>query len=434
MNPGPVYRYPCTICAKPVKVNQRGIGCDRCDRWTHAACCGVSDSEYEQLDAQGESSLWFCPSCINKELPFANVSLCTESESDYAGDTSASQFALFNPAGPEDSLGRESVFRDRRGHLLVCYLNVRSVLPKSDELHLLLERQDGVVLGLSETWLDESVMDSEVEIPGFKHFRRDRNRRGGGVMVYVPEQFKVVRRKELEDNAVEALWIEARMVNTVVLVCNVYCPPNAVLVSTIDDWRQALDEDKLVGSIMVDLSKAFDIVSHSILLRKLESYGIRGGELGWFANFLNERRQRVCINGVQSGWTGILRGIPQGSILGPLLFTIYVNDLPQSVVHGRIKQYTDNTTLYAVSDNHVDLSNSLSMDLAGVTEWVERNGLKLNEAKTQMILLSRKKRSKELENVVVKLKGQEVARSRKVKYLEVWVDECLTWTDHVEAV
>ena len=71
-----------------------------------------------------------------------------------------------------------------------------------------------------------------------------------------------------------------------------------MLVSTIDDWRQALDEDKLVGSIMVDLSKAFDMVSHSILLRKLESYGVRGGELGWFANYLNERRQRVCINGV----------------------------------------------------------------------------------------------------------------------------------------
>ena len=207
-----------------------------------------------------------------------------------------------------------------------------------------------------------------------------------------------------------------------------------VLVSTIDDWRQALDEDKLVGSIMVDLSKAFDMVSHSILLRKLESYGVRGGELGWFANYLNGRRQRVCINGVQSGWTGILRGVPQGSILGPLLFTIYVNDLPQSVMHGRIKQYADDTTLYAVSDNHVDLSNRLSTDLAGVAEWVEQNGLKLNEAKTQMILLCRKKRSKELENVVVKLKGQDVARSRKVKYLGVWVDEGLTWADHVEAV
>ena len=152
-----------------MKKNQRGIGCDRCDRWTHAACCAVSVSEYEQLDAQGESSLWFFPSCISNELPFADVSHCTGSglcDNEDAGDP---QSALFNTntAEPEDSLGGESVFRDRRGGLLVCHLNVRSVLPKRDELHLLLGKRDGVVFGLSETWLDKSVLDSEVEIPGF---------------------------------------------------------------------------------------------------------------------------------------------------------------------------------------------------------------------------------------------------------------------------
>ena len=74
-----------------------------------------------------------------------------------------------------------------------------------------------------------------------------------------------------------------------------------MLVSTIDDWRQPLDEDKLVGSIMVDLSRAFDMASHTILLRKLASYGVRGGELRWFDSYLNGR-QRVCITGVQSCW------------------------------------------------------------------------------------------------------------------------------------
>ena len=73
--------------------------------------------------------------------------------------------------------------------------------------------------------------------------------------------------------------------------------------------------------------------SHTSLLRKLASYGVRAGELRWFDNYLNRRRQRVCINGAQSCWTDILRGVSQGSILGLLLFTIYLNDLPQSVVH-----------------------------------------------------------------------------------------------------
>ena len=163
---------------------------------------------------------------------------------------------------------------------------------------------------------------------------------------------------------------------------------------------------------MVDLSKAFDtvIISHTIFLRKLATYGVKAGKLNWFVNYLNVMRQKVCIDAIQSSWVDIMRGVSQGSLLEPLLFTIYVNDLPQSVMHGKVKQYADDTSLYCASDNHTaDLSNRLSADLAGVAKWVEENGLKLNEAKTQMLLLSRKKRSKELENAVVKLTGQEVA-------------------------
>ena len=122
-----------------------------------------------------------------------------------------------------------------------------------------------------------------------------------------------------------------------------------------------------------------------------------------------------------------------GSILGTLLFTLYVNDLPQ-VVQGKVKQYADDTAMYYTSDKSEDLSNSLNADLVRVAEWVQENGLKLNETKTQMLLLSRKRRAKELDNVMVRLKGHEVTRNDRVKYLGVWVDEGLTWKDHVEAV
>ena len=89
-----------------------------------------------------------------------------------------------------------------------------------------------------------------------------------------------------------------------------------VLVSMVNEWRKVLDEDKLVGSIMLDLSKAFDSVDHMILLRKLEHYGVRGEELKWFEGYLHGRRQRVLVGDAKSCWNDVRRGVPQGSILG----------------------------------------------------------------------------------------------------------------------
>ena len=93
-----------------------------------------------------------------------------------------------------------------------------------------------------------------------------------------------------------------------------------VLVDVVDGWRKAVDDDKVVGAVFLDFSKAFDMVDHSLLLLKLACYGIGGKELQWFRKYLDGRRQRVCVGGARSEWTTIRRGVPQGSILGPLLF------------------------------------------------------------------------------------------------------------------
>ena len=111
-----------------------------------------------------------------------------------------------------------------------------------------------------------------------------------------------------------------------------------------------------------------------------------------------------------------------------------MNDLPQVVRHSEVKQYADDTTLYHASNNVSDLSKSLNADLEGVANWVQQNGLKLNEAKTQMLVLGKKEGAKELDNVNVELKGQKVTRCDKVKYLGVWIDENLSWRDHIEAL
>ena len=138
-----------------------------------------------------------------------------------------------------------------------------------------------------------------------------------------------------------------------------------VLVATVDDCRQALDEGKVVGSVMLDLSKAFDMISHSIMHCKLACYGALADELEWFDQFMAGRKQTVCMGEAQSTCSDILRRVLQVSILGPLLFTLYVNNLPQMVRHSDIKQYADDTTLYHASDNVSDLSKSLNTNLKG---------------------------------------------------------------------
>ena len=207
-----------------------------------------------------------------------------------------------------------------------------------------------------------------------------------------------------------------------------------VLVGMVDEWRRDLDGDKFVGSIMIDLSKAFDTVDHCIPLKKLSRYGVKGKELSWFENYLQERKQRVRVGDVYSGWSGVRKGVPQGSILGPLLFILYVNDLPQAVKRCSVKQYADDTTLSLASREVSDLEEGLTSDVEGVSRWVKKNKLRLNMKKTQMLLLGRKRRVQELERMEVKLDGQTLTRDSKVKCLGVWVADELTWRDHVASV
>ena len=107
---------------------------------------------------------------------------------------------------------------------------------------------------------------------------------------------------------------------------------------------------------MLDLSNAFDTVSHPILCRKLERYGVKDGDLKWFNDYLTGRKQKVCISVVQSDLKEIRRGVTQGLMLGPLLFTIYVNGLHSAVSQSEVKQYANDTTLYCATDNCMDLS------------------------------------------------------------------------------
>ena len=204
--------------------------------------------------------------------------------------------------------------------------------------------------------------------------------------------------------------------------------------SLVEEWREALDQDTLVGALLLDMSKAFDTVNHSILLRKLSRYGVRRAELKWFADYLSDRRQRVCIRGIKSQWCEAKRGVPQGSLLGPLLFILYVNDLPQSVQKSSVKQYADDTTISLSAEDITTLREGLEDDADNVMKWAENNGLKLNTKKTQLLLIGRKKRERELAQVKVLMGKEEVERSKCTKCLGEMLDDGLSWREQVQQV
>ena len=203
------------------------------------------------------------------------------------------------------------------------------------------------------------------------------------------------------------------------------------LLSLVHDIHKAFDDSLEVRSIYLDMSKAFDKVWHEGLLFKLKQNGVEGKLLNLFQNYLTNRKQRVVLNGMESNWGEIKAGVPQGSVLGPLLFLVYINDLEKGI-KSDVKFFADDTSLFSIVKNPVVSAENLQYDLNLISKWAHQWKMSFNpdpNKQAEEIIFSQKCSSPEHPKIY--FNNIEVNRVRHHKHLGLTLDPKLTFAKHI---
>ena len=204
----------------------------------------------------------------------------------------------------------------------------------------------------------------------------------------------------------------------------------SLLVKFIDDIKKSVDQGDIVGTVFMDLSKAFDCLPHSLLIAKLNAYGLSMSACELLSSYLSERYQRVKVANSRSEWKSLVKGVPQGSILGPLLFNVFMNDLFYFIERCNLYNYADDNSLSKAARTLVKVIQDLKYDSKITIQWMSDNGMQANPSKFQFMLIS----STELGEVEIEIDENTIIKSEpSVKALGVIIDNKLKFSEHVSA-
>ena len=201
------------------------------------------------------------------------------------------------------------------------------------------------------------------------------------------------------------------------------------LISLTEKIRQTIDKGNLACGVFIHLKKAFDTVNHTILPQKLEHYGIRGIPLQWLKSYLNDRKQYVSVCGNTSETLEIKCGVPQGSVLGPLLFLLYINDLAE-VSKKLTFLFADDTNIYYESSDTLDIQKTVNKELCKVRKWLKANRLALNIDRQIMLFFTLHK-TYLMTGLLLNLAERKVNQETCVKFFGMLLDSSLSWRPYL---
>jgi hypothetical protein len=206
----------------------------------------------------------------------------------------------------------------------------------------------------------------------------------------------------------------------------------SAITATLNQIHDALDEGYYVGGVFIDLTKAFDVVNHYKLLTRLDELGIRGVSNDLLKSYLHNRTQRVRIDGTYSEELVIKTGVPQGSLLGPLLYLLFIMNIPRQEITSNYNIYADDTNLIAKAKTMAELENTLNRDLKILSDWLDSIELCINIKKTNYMIFMVP--NKKYENIKLKIKETVIERVGCIKYLGIFIDEFLKWDKQVKKI